>query len=63
MPHVFALVVAGAGIYAGLKWISRLAQGASAGPTQAKATPRRAPKDLGTLDRDPQSGVYRPRAK
>jgi hypothetical protein len=63
MPHVFALVIAGAGLYAGLKWVSRLVQGAATDPTPLKSAPRSAPKDLGTLDRDPQSGVYRPRVK
>jgi hypothetical protein len=60
MPHVFALVIAGAGFYAGLKWVSRLVQGADA---ETKAMKSAAPKDLGVLDRDPQSGIYRPRVK
>lgn len=63
MPHVFALVIAGAGLYAGLKWVSRLVAGTADKPTPMKSAPRQAPKDLGTLDLDPQSGVYRPRSK
>jgi hypothetical protein len=63
MPHVFALVIAGAGLYAGLKWVSRLVSGAADEATGMKSAPRPAPKDLGTLDLDPQSGVYRPRTK
>lgn len=63
MPHVFALVIAGAGLYAGIKWVSRMVQGTVDKPTPMKSAPRPAPKDLGTLDLDPQSGVYRPRSK
>ncbi|MDQ8699394.1 hypothetical protein [Hyphomicrobium sp. LHD-15] len=70
MPHVFALVIAGAGLYAGYKWVSRqVAQMQDAVRRQeadlrdAVARGRGAPKDLGTLELDPKSGVYRPRAK
>lgn len=63
MPHVFALVIAGAGLYAGFKWVSRLVQGATAEAELMKSARGPAPKDLGTLDLDPQSGVYRPRVK
>lgn len=68
MPHVFALVIAGAGLYAGFKWVSRLVQSATADPASMKpssmrSAPGAAPKDLGALDLDPQSGVYRPRVK
>ncbi len=65
MPHVFALVIAGAGLYAGFKWVSRLVYPTVrlTRPRAMKSAPRPAPKDLGTLDLDPQSGVYRPRTK
>jgi hypothetical protein len=70
MPQVIALVVAGAGLYAGFKWISRVlsdTQDALA-RTEAEVQRREAgvrgtPKDLGTLEYDAQSGVYRPRTK
>lgn len=70
MPQVFALMIVGAGIYAGYKWISRALSDAQEalkrGEADAKrreAMARGGPKDLGTLDYDPQTGVYKPRAK
>jgi hypothetical protein len=71
MPQVFALVIAGAGLYAGFKWVSRQFAQMQDAVRQQEADLRDAmarggrvaPKDLGTLERDPQSGVYRPRAK
>lgn len=66
MPQVLALVIAGAGLYAGLKWMSRvLAQTAAARQAEAEARKqaRGGPKDLGTLEYDPQAGVYRPRGE
>jgi hypothetical protein len=69
MPQVIALVVAGAGLYAGFKWVSRLLSEAESVIKRGEEIQRReaaaqsVPKDLGTLDYDPQTGVYRPRAK
>lgn len=71
MPQVFALMLAGAGLYAGYKWVSRLLAEAEEGARKREADlrdavarrGREAPKDLGTLERDPQTGVYRPRTK
>jgi len=69
MPQVIALMVAGAGLYAGYKWISRLLTDTEETFRRAEAEIRRheetarVPKDLGSLDYDPQSGVYRPRSK
>lgn len=62
MPHVIAVLVAGAGLYAGWKWISRQIASDKTEKPAAAPKPRTGPKDLGTLDRDPVSGVYRPRA-
>lgn len=62
MPHVIAVLVTGAGLYAGWKWISRQIAPPKRDASAAGQGPRTAPKDLGTLDRDPVSGVYRPRA-
>lgn len=57
MPQVLALVIAGAGLYAGYKWISRyLADG-------RRPKGRSTPKDLGTLEYDAEARVYRPRVK
>lgn len=56
MPHVLALVLAGAGLYAGYRWVSRVI---ADGKTPEKVTP----KNLGNLDYDAKAGVYRPRGK
>jgi hypothetical protein len=70
MPQLIAVFVAGAGIYAGLKWLSRtLESHARVAARQAEELRRRAeksgrvPKDLGTLELDPESGVYKPRTR
>lgn len=70
MPHVFALVITGAGLYAGYKWVSRLiadtqrtARTREAERREAMARGRGQPKDLGPLEYDSQAGVYRPRMK
>jgi hypothetical protein len=70
MPQVLALVIAGAGLYAGYKWVSRMVADAQqtarvreAELREAMARRGGAPKDLGTLELDPVSGVYRPREK
>lgn len=71
MPQVLALVIAGAGLYAGYKWVSRLVADAQQTARVREAELREAmaqrgrgtPKDLGTLELDPASGVYKPRQK
>jgi len=70
MPQVIALVIAGAGLYAGYKWVSRMvaeaqavARSKEAELREAMARSGRVPKDLGALELDPESGVYRPRQK
>jgi hypothetical protein len=66
MPQVFAVVLIGAGIAAGVKWIAkemsraadtaRMAHDQMTRPSSLKA----APKDLGELEWDADAGVYRP---
>ncbi len=70
MPQVLALIAAGAGLYAGYKWVSRtLAEVQKTARVrerelrEAMARARGEPKDLGALELDPATGVYRPRAK
>lgn len=70
MPQVLALIAAGAGLYAGYKWVSRTLQEAQktarvreAELREAVARAKGEPKDLGTLEVDPATGVYRPRSK
>ena len=64
MPQVFAVVFAGIGVYAGLKWLSgkierKLAEAAQSmaemeeRERQKAAALRCGPKDLGTLEYDP----------
>lgn len=65
MPQLILLVAAGAGLYAGYKWISKaLAAKAEAMAEDARAQARKAAcanaKDLGALEWDPATGVYRP---
>ena len=70
MPHVLALLIAGAGLYAGYKWVSRALADAQEATRlreselrEAMARGRGAPKDLGTLEYDPETGAYRPRQR
>lgn len=69
MPQLIALALIGAGAYAGFKWISKQMQAANAAAADAAEQMRRAaeqaaggaPKDLGRLEWDAKSGVYKPR--
>jgi len=68
MPQLVVLAIAGAGLYAGYKWVSRMAQTALAEAERARAEARRQathhvnePRNLGQLELDPASGVYTPR--
>lgn len=67
MPQVIALVLAGAGLYAGYRWVSREVRRALAAAEEAQEELRtRAAKvsgmskDLGSLEWDEETGVYRP---
>ena len=64
MPQLIALMVAGAGLYAGYKWLAKEVGRAAEEMRRATAEmERRAsgePKDLGPLEPDPADGVYRP---
>jgi hypothetical protein len=64
MPHVVALVLLGAGLYAGYRAVARVAGRVRDELEQAEAEahqPVTIEKDLGPLEYDPASGVYRPR--
>ncbi len=70
MPQLIALALAGAGLYAGYRWLARgMAKTSGAAGQTGEATARNAadatrsatPKDLGALDWDEAAGVYRPR--
>ena len=67
MPQVFALALIGAGALAGYRWVARQLDAVTQAANQAEAELQRsagraAPKDLGELEWDAISGVYRPRA-
>ncbi|MBO0740780.1 MAG: hypothetical protein J2P51_05080 [Hyphomicrobiaceae bacterium] len=65
MPQVVALALLGAGLYAGYRWVARAARGIAAAVARTEDELRRqsqgrVEKDLGALEYDPASGVYRP---
>jgi len=71
MPQLIVLVLAGAGLAAGYRWLARQAEGVAGDLKKAEEALRRrtsgAPlaegesaRDLGTLEWDEQAGVYRP---
>ena len=71
MPHVVALMLAGAGLYAGYRWLARQAGLVAEDLKQAEAALKRraaqgeerardVAKDLGQLEWDETAGVYRP---
>ncbi len=68
MPQVIALILAGAGLYAGYKWVAKQLTSAAEEAARAREEElvRRqgeatgAPRDLGALEFDEKSGVYKP---
>ena len=65
MPQVFVLALVGAGLYAGYRWYERTTKAVAAEIQRAQDELRRRAggvleKDLGALEYDPSSGVYRP---
>ena len=69
MPQLVALILVGAGLYAGFRWLTlelrRHAEEAARVSEEVRsraAAAARTPKDLGALEWDERAGVYRPRA-
>lgn len=65
MPQFVGLVLIGAGVWAGYKALLRLSQRAAAELRRAEDEMRRkatdaSEKDLGALQFDPETGVYKP---
>lgn len=59
MPQFVVAALVGAGLYAGLSWLSRqLLSRPEDEPKPVPVTP--SAKDLGALERDPVTGIYRP---
>lgn len=69
MPQVLLAIVAGAGLYAGYRWLSRKTSEKpmrrAQAPSQSRPSQRRADaaRDLGPLEFDAVSKVYRPRSR
>jgi predicted negative regulator of RcsB-dependent stress response len=68
MPQLIALALIGAGAVAGYRWFSRQMVSARVAAERAEAELRRAaeaaagaPKDLGRLELDAATGMYKPR--
>jgi hypothetical protein len=71
MPQLIALALLGAGAMAGYRWVTKQVDGAKAAADAADAELRRrteaasagsaGPRDLGTLEWDEVSQVYKPR--
>jgi type II secretory pathway component PulJ len=66
VPHLAILALVGAGLYAGYRWFTRSAQEITAeirrgeDELRARAAGVAIQKDMGRLEYDPASGVYRP---
>jgi type II secretory pathway component PulJ len=66
MPQLAVLALLGAGLYAGYRWYARTARHIAAEVRRAEDELRRRAegaaieKDLGVLEYDPTSGVYKP---
>jgi hypothetical protein len=65
VPQVIALAFLGAGLYAGYRWLARAAGDIGEGMRRtedelARKAAGRIEKDLGALEFDQASGVYRP---
>lgn len=66
MPQLVALALVGAGLYAGYRWFSRVNKQVTAEIRRTEEALRRRAgavleKDMGELEYDPASGVYRPK--
>jgi hypothetical protein len=65
VPQLMVLALVGAGIYAGYRWLWRPARMIAAEVRRAENETRRGSarsleRDMGQLEYDPISGVYRP---
>jgi hypothetical protein len=62
MPQILLLIAAGAGLFLARRWL-RSEQGRIAAELRAakEAMERRKTEDIVPLERDPATGVYRPR--
>ena len=67
MPQLIVLALVGAGLYAGYRWYARTVKEVTAQIRRTedellrKASGTALEKDMGVLEYDPASGVYRPK--
>jgi len=66
VPQFVVLALVGAGLYAGYRWLSHAAQEITADVRRREDELRRRAtgvleKDMGALEYDPATGVYRPK--
>jgi type II secretory pathway component PulJ len=65
VPQFVILALVGAGLYAGYRWLSHTAQEITADVRRKEDELRRRAavleKDMGVLEYDPATGVYRPK--
>lgn len=61
MPQFLVVAAIGAGLYAGYRLVAGLLAGEQEVPLRQHASTRRPiEKDLGRLELDPRTGIYRP---
>ena len=65
VPQFFVLALVGAGLYAGYRWLTQATQQITVDVRTAEEELRRRAagaleKDMGALEYDPTTGVYRP---
>jgi len=66
VPQFFVLALVGAGLYAGYRWLTQATQQITVDVRTAEDELRRRAsaaleKDMGALEYDPATGVYRPK--
>lgn len=67
MPQLIVLALVGAGLYAGYRWFARTTKEVTAQIRRTeeellrRAAGKALEKDMGVLEYDPNSGVYRPK--
>ncbi len=61
MPQLILIAAVGAGAYAGYRWLKKIASEMRAATVESRdRTTAAQAKDLGSLEYDPKSGVYKP---
>lgn len=61
MPPLIVFAIAGIGVYAGYRMVRAALEQLDSDASDGASADLRQPRDLGVLEWDPTSGVYRPR--